>query len=229
MAGKFNLEDQGNMGRIDRRQKLALDEAYSLYRQIIKEQKQADIYQIAHCLTTLNEVLKNNDCSQFKLTKRLWQRIYESLCDLLITSFSVYLVIYDEDGEVQKPLQPITEPAKVEIHAERLRRKTDVFVVDFNHFNPMTKARLENIWCTKGAHMNPEDFRNLDCGEFCAPKNFLVGDEVLSNESEQGRERAYKRWWELYWQAYCAQGTLEKQAVQKEMHILETVWGNLYY
>ncbi len=217
------------MGCIDRRQKLALDEAYKLYRQIIKKEKQANIYQIAHCLTTLNEALNHYDCSQFKLTKRLWQRIYESLCDLLITSFPSYLVVYDEEGNIQKPLQAITEPAMVEIHAEGLKRKTDIFKLDLDHFNPMTKARLENIWCTKGAKLSPEDFQNLECGDFCAPKNFLVGDDVLSNESELGRQRAYRRWWELYWQAYCANGTLEKQAVQEEMHILETVWGNLYY
>ncbi len=217
------------MGRIDRRQKLALDEAYNLYRQIIKNEKQADLYQIAHCLTTLNEALKYNDCSQFKLTKRLWQRIFESLCDFLITSFPVYLVIYDEDGDVQQPLKPLTEPAMVEIHTEGLRRKSDIFTLELDRLNPMTKARLENIWGTKGAKCSPSDFSNLECGEFCAPKNFLIGEEVLNNESQLGRERAYRRWWELYWQAYCTHAVLEKQAVQQEMSILESVWGNLYY
>jgi hypothetical protein len=217
------------MGRIDRRQKLALDEAYRLYRQIIKREKSADLYQIAHCLTTLNEALNHCESSQFKLTKRLWQRIYESLCDLLITNFPVYLVIYNEYGEVQKPLKPLTEPAMVEIHTVGLKRKSDIFSLDLDHFNPMTKVRLEHLWGTKGAEFKPEDFANLECGEFCAPRNFLIGDEVLSTESQQGKERAYKRWWELYWQAYCAHNTLEKQAVQDEMHGLESVWGNLYY
>jgi hypothetical protein len=98
MGSKGN---RANMGRIDRRQKLALDEAYKLYRQIIKNEKQPNIYEIAHCLTTLNEALVHYECSQFKLTKRLWQRIYESLCDLLITSFPAHLVVYDESGDVQ--------------------------------------------------------------------------------------------------------------------------------
>jgi hypothetical protein len=220
---------QAIMGRIDRRQKLALDEAYSLYRQIIKHEKQPELYQIAHCLATLKEALAYCESSQFKLTKRLWQRIYDSLCDLLITFFPVYIVIYDEYGEVQKPFKPITEPAIVEIHAEGLKRKCDVFSLDLDRFNPMTKARLENLWGTKGAMLNPEDFANLECGEFCAPKNFLIGDDVLMSETEQGKERAYRRWWELYWQAYCAHSTYEKQAVQNEMQGLESVWGNLYY
>ncbi len=217
------------MGRIDRRQKLALDEAYSLYRQIIKKEMQPDLYQIAHCLTTLKEALTYSESSQFKLTKRLWKRIYESLCDLLVTTFPVYVVIYDEYGEVQKPFKPITEPATVEIHPEGLKRISDVFSLDFDHLNPMTKSRLENIWGTKGAKLNPGDFTDLECGEFCAPKNFLIGDDVLTSESEQGKERAYRRWWELYWQAYCAHSVLEKQAVQNEMQELELVWGNLYY
>ena len=90
----------------------------------------------------------------------------------------------------------------------------------------LTYAKL---WGTKGAKFIPEDFNNLECGEFCAPKNFLVGDELLTNESEEGKLRAHKRWWELYWQAYCAHSTLEKQAVKDEMHGLESIWGNLYY
>lgn len=217
------------MGRIDRRQKLALDEAYRLYRQIIRKVKEPELYEIAHCLTTLHDALNYCDSIQFKLTKRLWQRIYESLCDVLVTSFPVYLIIYDENGDVQKPLRALNEPAKVEIHADGLKRGTDVFMLDLNHFNPMTKMVIEKGWVIKGSQFKPQDFSNVECGEFCAPKNFLIGDDVLTAESEQGKERAHKRWWELYWQAYCTRSSLEKQAVQDEMHGLELIWGNLYY
>ncbi len=217
------------MARIDRRQKLALDQAYQLYRQIIKGEKRADLYQLANCLTTINEILAGNVSDQFKLTKRLWQRNFESLCDLLITSFPVYIVIYDQFGQMQKPFQRISEPAIVEIHAEGLMRKSDIFRLELERLNVLTRTQLEKVWTSRGPRLKPEDFQNIDCGEFCAPKNFLIGDEVLTNESELGKERAYKRWWDLYWQAYCAPSPPERQAVQEEMYILEKVWGNLYY
>jgi hypothetical protein len=218
-----------NMMHIDKRQKMALDEAYRLYRQIIRGEKQPDIYQLANSLTTLNTVLTNNGSEQFKLTKRLWQRTFESLCDLLITSFPVHVIIYNPDGEIQTAFEPIIEPATIEIHALGLRRKTDIFSLNLNQLNPLTKNRIEQIWLSRGPMLKPEDFKNLECSEFCVPNNFLIGDEVLRNESEFGKERAYKKWWELYWQVYCAPYPMDKQVVQQEMHTLEAVWGNLYY
>jgi hypothetical protein len=217
------------MVHLDRRQKLALDEVYRLYRQIVKEEKKPDIYQLVNALTTLNNVLLNNSYNQFQLTKRLWQHTYESMCDLLITSFPVYVIIYNLDGEIQTALEPITEPAIIEIHALGLKRKTDIFGLNLDKLNPLTKNRIDQIWISQGPMFKPENFKNLECGEFCTPTNFLVGDEILKMESELGRERAYKRWWELYWQAYCTPNRLNKQVVQQEMHALESVWGNLYY
>lgn len=217
------------MARIDRRQQLALDQAYQLYRQVIRGEKKADLFQLANCLTTINDILTGNISNQFKLTTRLWQRNFESLCDLLITSFPVYIVIYDQDGQMQKPFHPIAEPAIVEIHAEGLKRQTDVFRLEIERLNILTRTQLEKVWATRGPRLKPDDFANIECGEFCPPKNFLIGDEVLKNESELGKERAYKRWWDLYWQAYCASSPPEKEAVKEEMYILEKVWGNLYY
>ena len=214
---------------IDRRQKLALDEVYRLYRQIIKEEEQPDIYQMANSLTTLNSALTNNSYDQFQLTKRLWQRIFENLFDLFIKSFPIYVIIYNQDGEIQTTCESIVEPAVIEIHAQKLKRKTDIFSLDLDRLNPLTKNRIEQLWLEQGAWFKPEDFKNLECGEFCTPKNFLIGDEILRNESEIGKERAYKRWWELYWQVYCAPRLLDKQVVQQEMYTLEAVWGNLYY
>jgi len=217
------------MVHLDRRQKLALDQVYKFYRQIIKEGKKPDIYQLINALNTLNNVLINNSYDQFQLTKRLWQRIYESMCDLLITSFPVYVIIYNLDGEIQTALEPILEPAIIEIHPLGLKRKTDIFALNLDKLNPLTKARLDQIWLSQGPMFKPEHFMNLECGEFCVPSNFLIGDEILKKESELGKERAYKRWWELYWQAYCAPSPLDKQVVQQEMCTLEAVWGNLYY
>jgi len=216
-------------GYLDRRQKLALDEAYKLYRQIIRGEKKADLYQVANALTTLNTALQDHGDSHFKMTKRLWQRMFVSLCDLLVTSFPVYVIIYDQEGGIQTPFEPIIEPAMIEIHALGLKRKTDIFSLDLAQFNPMTRLGIEKTWISRGPMLNPEDFENLDCGEFCTTKNFLIGDDVLRKESELGKERAYKRWWELYWQAYCAVNPLDQQLVQQEMHTLEEVWGNLYY
>ena len=99
--------------------------------------------------------------------------MFDSLCDLLITSFRVHLIIYDEYGEVQKPLKPFTEPAKVEIHTEGLNRKADVFTVNLDHLNPMTKARLEKLWGTKGSRVFPQDLKILNVENFVRPRIFL--------------------------------------------------------
>jgi hypothetical protein len=216
------------MLHLDRRQRLALDAVYKLYRQIHAGNKKPDIYLLANSLTTLKNVLENK-YDEFQLTKRLWQHIYEGLFDLFLTSFPTYVIIYNLDGEIQTSLETIIEPAIIEIHSSQLKRKTDVFALDLDQLNPLTKQRILQIWVNKSGRFTPEDFKNLECGEFCTPKNFIVGDEVLRKESEIGKERAYKRWWQLYWQAYCAPSPLHRQSVQKEMHTIEGIWGNLYY
>jgi hypothetical protein len=60
-------------------------------------------------------------------------------------------------------------------------------------------------------------------------KPVVVGQEVLGEESQRGRNDAHNKWWELYWQAYCTTNKHEQQMLMKQMTDLEALWGNLSY
>jgi hypothetical protein len=217
------------MGKLDRRAKLALDEAYRVFRVITKEEAPPDLFQLVRCLKTVGNALNGAIDGQLKLTVRLWRRIHLALFDKLFTSYPAHMVIYAADGSVVKPKKPIPEEGILEIHPEGLRREDDTFKMEIENLHPDTRQALNKIWTERGNSTRREDFANYDCGEYCAPKHFVIGDEVLTSESTKGKEQAYSQWWDLYWQAYCTSDQGAKRHILKQMESIEAVWGNLYY
>jgi hypothetical protein len=217
------------MGKLERREKLALDEAYKEFRAITKDEGSADLFQLVKCLKTVGNALSSARGGQLKLTIRLWQRIQIALFDKLLTSFPAHVVIYSSDGSALKPKRAIPEGAIVEIHPEGLRRADDFFKMEIEQLDPITRHVLNKIWEERGNSTRREDFANFDCGEYCTRKYFVVGDEVLRSESQKGKEQAYSEWWDLYWQAYCTPDKQQKKHIAKRMESIESVWGNQYY
>jgi len=217
------------MNRLDRREKLALDEAYKLFRHINRDEQVADTYKLVHCLKTISNALKSAHKGQLQITIRLWQRIHQALFDKLITSVPGYIVVYDADGRTLATRAPIPEDAVIELHPEGLKRSDDAFQMSFEQLHPVTRASVIKVWTERGPYTKREDFANFACGDACPPKLFVIGDDVLRSESEHGKEKAYKQWWELYWQAYCTNDREERNDVLKQMQSIEAVWGDLYY
>ena len=217
------------MGKLDRRQKLALDEAYRLFRVINKEETPPDLYQLVKCLQTVNNALNGALDGQLKLTIRLWRRIHLALFDKLFTSYSAHLVIYTADGEVITPKQPIPDDAVLEIHPEGLRRADDFFKMPVENLYPDTRQVLNKVWTERGNAIRREDFTHGECTDYCTPKHIVIGDDVLTSESQKGKEQAYAQWWDLYWLAYCTYDNDQKKHLIQQMESIEAVWGNLYY
>lgn len=217
------------MARIDRREKIALDNAYRFFKEVVKEERTPELYRLANCLKTISNALRAPETSEFKLTTRLWRRIQETMLDKLLATFPTHVIILSAKGQALQSKESVPEDAFVEIHPQGLRRADDAFRLELKHFPPLTQVRLRKVWKEKGGTGKPEDFAQIDCGSVCHPKNFIAGEEMLRNESEQGKQRAYQKWWELYWQAYCSNDKHEKLVIEKEMLDLEEVWGDLYY
>jgi len=217
------------MGKLDRRAKLALDEAYRLFRSISKDECVPELFQLVRCLKTVGNALDGAVEGRLKLTVRLWRRIYVALFDKLLTSYPAYLVIYDANGDVLKPKQTIPEEATLEIHPQGLRRADDKFKTLMADLHPKTNELLTRVWCERGNFTKKEDFVSSECGDYCAPQHFAIGDDILQSESEVGKQVAYSRWWDLYWQAYCTRDQEEKRLITKQMESIEAVWGDLYY
>lgn len=217
------------MVRINRREKLALDDAYRYFRTLTKEERTPDLFELANCLKTVSSALRSSAYSDFKLTTRLWQRIQVSLFDKLMASYPAHLVVLSNSCGTVSLKADIPDDAILELHPEGLRRADDVFSIELKNLHPITQLRLRKLWKEKGPYTRPEEFSHTECEGVCAVKPFIIGDDLLQSESEQGKQCAYQKWWELYWQAYCSSDKGERLAIQNEMSLLEAVWGDLYY
>ena len=218
------------MGRLDRREKLALDESYRYYRSIEHNGGMAELYRLVHCLKTLQNAVSISDHGQFKLTVQLWKRLQQGFFDKLITSFPGCIMVYDEAGNQVPTKAPFPESGMVEFHPDGCHREDDLFQIEIKHLYPATFYNLSKLWKKQGQHISPEEFTPVECGPSgCLLKPVLFGQEVLDQESQTGKTQAYHDWWELYWQAYCSRNRHDKNTLYKQMDEIESVWGNLYY
>ena len=145
------------MGRVDRREKLALDEAYRYCRALDKNEVPPHLFKLAHCLKTLRHALGSADGDQFKLTKRLWQRIQMSLFDRLITTFPGYLLVVNDNGEQVAARSNFPDQGMIELHPEGCRRADDVFRMEIKDLYPGTEMALRKTWKGKGAKIQPTE------------------------------------------------------------------------
>lgn len=227
----MEARDEGRpLGKRDRRDRIALDEAYRFYRSTIKEDHTPELFALVKALQTVSNALQVSGSGEFQLTVRLWNRIQQSLFDRLVTSYPAHVLVFDESGQPLASKSDWRDDCMIEIYPDGLRRDDDSFRMEVSNLHPVTRHRLVKVWKERGPSTKREDFANMDeCGDVCAPKPFLIGDEVLLQESLDGKAKAYKRWWNLYWQSYCSGDNEDKILMTKQMNALEAVWGNLYY
>jgi hypothetical protein len=220
------------MVKSDRREKLALDEAYRLFQSSLEGDTLLDLFHMAKALKTVSSAINGATTGQFKLTVKLWHRIYQSLFDKLVTSYPSHVVIRNPEGAVLATREAWPVEGTIEVHPEGLKRDDDSFSLALGQLDGATREQLEKAWLDHGPSVRKDDFMpvNEHCTEeYCLPKKFIIGKEILHEESTQGKQVAYQQWWDLYWQSYCATNENEKQAMIRQMYHLESVWGNLYY
>lgn len=216
--------------RTERRERTALDEAYRYYQKLESGEEIANLYILNKAVKTLSFALAFSDTNEFKLTRQLWGRLHQALFDRLLTTFPGRITIYDRHHRPLEILNDIPENGFVEFHPDRCRRTDDINEIEVSKLYPKTLAIVKKLWKNKGAFIKPSDFEGGDCeGGVCHMKPMVVGKEVLQEESKKGRDDAHSKWWELYWQAYCINSKKEQDLIVKQMHELESIWGNLYY
>jgi hypothetical protein len=218
------------MGRVDRRNKLALDESYRYYR-TLEAGEQPQIFKLTKSLRTLSTALAFADSGEFKLTRQLWKRLQQALFDKLLNTFEGELEVFDPSGQQFVPGKPLPAEGFVRFHPQGCKRADDVVQLEISRIYPKSFKGIEKLWLSGQSHTTPACFDGIgDCdGGVCMMKPVVVGHEVLNTESSCGKTDAYKKWWELYWQAYCTKDKHVRSGIIKHMFEIEAVWGDLYY
>lgn len=218
------------MGRLDRRRRTALDEAYRYYRQIENGEAEPDIYRLNQAVKTLSFALAVADVSEFKLTKQLWKRLHQALFDRLVTNFSGRLAVLTENREECEIRNDLPEKGYLQFYPDHCKRSDDVNEIELGKLFPGTYNTIRKLWLKRGAFVRPADFEGNNCeGGVCYMKPMVLGQDVLNEESKAGQLDAHNKWWELYWLAYCSNSKQEQMALTRQMSALESIWGNLYY
>jgi hypothetical protein len=218
------------MARIDRRNRLALDESYRYYRSI-EAGKPPELFALSRCLNNVSTALFQSHGSEFKLTRQLWKRLQEALFDSYITNFVGTFEIRDSEGRPIKPGQMWPEQGVLSFRPEGCRRAEDIAEIELKRLYPSTFRGLEMLWKRQQSSVDPSAFsKEMSCDDgVCVMRPMVVGHEVLNAESSAGKAVAYQKWWELYWQAYCTARRTERVVLYRSMMELEVVWGDLYY
>ena len=106
------------MGRTDRRERVALDQAYEFYKGTVGNGEIFTLHSLVNSLKTVTNALSASADGHLTLTTRLWLRIKQALFDKLITSFlqtetatSVNQLTMFIKAENLKTAMPFQDPA----------------------------------------------------------------------------------------------------------------------
>jgi hypothetical protein len=218
------------MGRIERRQRLALDESYRYFRGLEAGEK-PDLFKLSRSLSNLSAALFQIEGSEFKLTRQLWTRLHEGLFEYYITCFAGTFVVRDASGTALEHGRSWPEQGFISFRPHGCRRLEDTASISMSRLYPGTLAALQQRWKQGVTHIEPSGIEKKSaCNDgVCFVRPMLLGEEVLKTESQNGKEKAYQHFWELYLQAYCTPKKHERAVLVRSMLALEAVWGNLYY
>jgi hypothetical protein len=220
------------MARIDRRGKQALDESYRYFRNL-EGGAEPELFIHTRSLNTLSNALHFAETGEFKLTRQLWRRLQQALFDRLVASFSGRFMVMNADREIMEFGTSMPEEGYVTFRPDGCKRTEDMAVIEISRLYPKTHVVLSKLWAEGRTRLTPEDVAAVpDCAEdtgVCMMKPVVLGRETLEVESRSGKQEAYRKWWELYWQAYCTRKKAERQELYRHMIEIEAVWGDLYY
>lgn len=220
------------MARIDRRGKQALDESYRYFRNL-ESGAPPELFIHTRSLNTLSNALHFAETGEFKLTRQLWRRLQQALFDRLLGSFSGRFTVLNSHGQVLEFGTSIPEDGYVSFRPDGCKRTEDMARIEVSRLYPKTHVVLSKLWAEGRTRMTPDDVASVpDCSVdtgVCMMKPIVLGRETLEVESEHGKHDAYRKWWELYWQAYCTPKKAERQGLYRHMVEIEAVWGDMYY
>jgi hypothetical protein len=218
------------MARMDRRERLALDESFRYYRKL-SSGVAPELFQLASALSNVSAGLRVSENSQFKLTRQLWRRLQEALFEAYITGFPGSFHLKGAAGVVLESGQSWANAGFVAFRPHGCRRTEDFSEIEIGRLYPRTMEALQLLWAAGNLHCRPEDFEAVPACQdgVCSIGPVVLGLEVLYRESQDNKKVAYQRWWELYWQAYCTVRKDDRATLYRSMMALEAVFGDLYY
>ncbi len=221
------------MATVDRRNFMALDEAYHYCRLLESKAEKPVLYKLCAALTTVDAavaaITEGTSYGTRGLSLRAWTDVRDTLYNLLVTSFAGYYMVYGEyDTTPVEPGQEWPDYGRLEFYPEQARRRDDGYRSSLEHLLPETATTLRWCYAEGRQHVTPADFPSPEPAADDEPEAVALMErlyEVCVTEATRGKKRAHERWWQLYWEANSSKDKREKTDLRRRMEELQCVWG----
>lgn len=223
------------MAKQERRRGMALDEAYFYCRRLELRLEKPALFKVCNAIRTVDLAL----CSDEELntagipshiSSEAWGQVRDQLFKIMLTSFSGYFLVYDEDG-----VEPLESGAdwpvngSIEFYPEKILRRFETYRSYCERLDPSVLTILR--WCfSQDRHnISPSLFTPAEIEPAAEPEEIVSFldrlYEICEEEAQEGKKKAHRRWWQLYWEANGCADRRARHELQKQMVNLQSVWG----
>lgn len=222
------------MTQHERRNSLALDDAYFYCRQLEAKTARPSLFKVCNAIRTLDLALENHEASPapVTLTGEAWQRVRDTFFDILVSSFSGSFFVYPTTDSGLLEGNDWPETGILEFYPDNTGRKADSYsgLIERMSMSVMTPLRWK---VAEGLQqVNPSDFapqatdEPLNEDEAGMARALLDKFyEICEEQASEGKKKAHRKWWQLYWEADSCPNKRQKHELEKQMVALQSIWG----
>ncbi|MBX9689332.1 MAG: hypothetical protein K2X27_21665 [Candidatus Obscuribacterales bacterium] len=223
------------MARNERRRSMPLDEAYFYCRRLELKLERPALFKVCNAIRTIDLALDDTENPGFSshISAEAWSRIRDQLFKILISSFAGYFLVYENGSS--EPLEdgrPWPEQGHIEFYPEKILRRFETYQCDFSRLDPSIMTLLRWSYSQERHNISPSLFNTEAELE---PESESAQDEALAfldrmyeiceEEASEGKKKAHRKWWQLYWEANGCPDRRARHELQKKMLSLQSVWG----
>jgi hypothetical protein len=220
------------MSNHERRSAVALDDAFNYCRWLETKSEPPQLYKLCNAIRTLDLALAGQEDSPIpmSLCTDAWSRVRDSLFNNLVSSFAGHFEVFDSFGNQVDTSSDWPESGTTKFFPARIARRNDGYEGRLERLAPSVVTVLR--WCFAEHRQNtvPSDFDNqeeplVDEGAEQAEELLDRLYQVCEEEATEGKKKAHRKWWQLYWEANSCPNKRQRHQLEKQMVALEGIWG----
>lgn len=214
---------------------MPLDEAYFYCRRLELKLERPALFKVCNALRTVDLALSpdgsdtEHSVVSAHISAEAWSRIRDQLFKILLTSFPGYFLVYEEgNSEPCEPGNSWPQSGFLEFYPEKILRRFETYSSRFERIDPLTLTTLR--WCYS------QDRHNISPSLFNSEPDLAGAQEeamafldrmyeICEEEAAEGKKKAHRKWWQLYWEANGCPDRRVRHELQKKMLCLQSVWG----
>lgn len=221
------------MSNHERRRFVALDDAFEYLRILESKSERPQIYVLTNAVRTLDLALSGHhedSLMQPTLCVESWSRVRDGLFNILISSFEGRYEIYDPEGTLVEPSSEWPEAGTIRFYPNKIRRRDDSYTTDLKRLSAHVQTVIRWAFADGRHELEPEEFavqQDIPEEEMLSEDDDPMAEyfEVCRAQAVEGKKKAHRRWWQLYWEANSCPNKRQRHELRKQMVALEGIWG----